>query len=260
MGWISTCWDIVRRTFGYTNHTLLPEALESWPVPLFERLLPRHMQIVYAINSRLLGEARKSGQFDDHAIGTISLIDEGGERRVRMGNLAFAGSHSVNGVSALHTDLMKVTVFADLHKLYPARINNKTNGVTFRRWLMQCNHGLFELIREAIGDRFMDDAEALRELDNFADDTAFQERFLAVKRFNKVALADLLRKRINARIDADALFDIQIKRIHVYSGSCSTSSRRWRFMTRSARIPKKPGCRGSSCSAARRRPAIIMPS
>jgi starch phosphorylase len=215
-------WDITRRTFSYTNHTLLPEALESWPVPLFERLLPRHMQIVYAVNSRLLGEARRlknedgSGKFDDRAIGTISLIDEGGERRVRMGNLAFAGSHSVNGVSALHTELMKETVFADFHQLYPSRINNKTNGVTFRRWLMQCNHGLFELIREAIGDRFMDDPESLRDLDRFADDSAFQEKFVAVKRANKAALADLLRHRINARIDPAALFDIQIKRIHEY--------------------------------------------
>jgi starch phosphorylase len=209
-------WEITRKTFSYTNHTLLPEALESWPVPLFERLLPRHMQIVYAINSRLLAEARRKGGFDDQAIGTISIIDEGGERRVRMGNLAFAGSHSVNGVSALHTDLMKQTVFADFHKLYPTRINNKTNGVTYRRWLMQCNPGLFSLIREAIGDRFMDDAEALRDLDAFANDAAFQEKFTAVKYENKVALSNLLRQRINARIDPKALFDIQIKRIHEY--------------------------------------------
>ena len=209
-------WDITRRTFSYTNHTLLPEALESWPVPLFERLLPRHMQIVYAINSRLLGEARKSGQFADSSIGAISLIDEGGDRRVRMGNLAFAGSHSVNGVSALHTDLMKQTVFADLHRLYPARINNKTNGVTFRRWLMQCNRGLTGLIREAIGDGFLDDAEKLRDLDRFADDSAFREKFLAVKRANKAALSTLLRDRLNARLDPAALFDIQIKRIHEY--------------------------------------------
>ncbi|MET0372128.1 MAG: glycogen/starch/alpha-glucan phosphorylase [Sphingobium sp.] len=209
-------WDITRRTFSYTNHTLLPEALESWPVPLFERLLPRHMQIVYAVNSRLLAEARRKGSFEDGAIGTISLIDEVGERRVRMGNLAFAGSHSVNGVSALHTGLMKQTVFADLHRLYPNRINNKTNGVTFRRWLMQCNHGLFELIRDAIGDRFMDDPEALSDLDRFADDSAFQDKFLAVKKANKLALSNLLRQRFNARIDPAALFDIQIKRIHEY--------------------------------------------
>ena len=209
-------WDITRRTFSYTNHTLLPEALESWPVPLFERLLPRHMQIVYAFNSRLLAEARRKGGFDDQAIGTISIIDEGGERRVRMGNLAFAGSHSINGVSALHTDLMKQTVFADFHRLYPDRINNKTNGVTYRRWLMQCNPGLFGLIREAIGDRFMDDPEGLRELDAFAHDSAFQDKFTAIKRANKETLSNLLRQRINARIDPLALFDIQIKRIHEY--------------------------------------------
>ncbi|WP_336964065.1 glycogen/starch/alpha-glucan phosphorylase [Sphingobium aquiterrae] len=208
-------WDITRRTFSYTNHTLLPEALESWPVPLFERLLPRHMQIVYAVNSRLLAEARRKG-LGDGAISAISLIDEGGERRLRMGNLAFCGSHSINGVSALHTDLMKQTVFADLHSLYPDRINNKTNGVTFRRWLMQCNPGLFALIREAIGDRFMDDAEALRDLDGFAHDAAFQEKFREVKRENKVALSNLLRQRLNARIDPASLFDIQIKRIHEY--------------------------------------------
>ncbi|MDI1294373.1 MAG: glycogen/starch/alpha-glucan family phosphorylase, partial [bacterium] len=136
--------------------------------------------------------------------------------RVRMGNLAFAGSHSINGVSALHTDLMKVTVFADLHKLYPTRINNKTNGVTFRRWLMQCNPGLFGLIREAIGDKFMDDPEALRDLDPFADDSGFQAKFRAVKHANTVALSDLLRQRFNARIDPAAMFDIQIKRIHEY--------------------------------------------
>ena len=209
-------WDITRRTFSYTNHTLLPEALESWPVPLFERMLPRHMQIVYAINSRLLAEARRAGGFDDHAISAISLIDEGGERRVRMGNLAFTGSHSINGVSALHTELMKETVFADLHRLYPSRIQNKTNGVTFRRWLMQCNPGLFGLIRDAIGDAFMDDAERLRDLDAFATDSAFQDKFNAVKRANKEELSNLLRHRLNARLDPDAMFDIQIKRIHEY--------------------------------------------
>ena len=208
-------WDITRRTFGYTNHTLLPEALESWPVPLFERLLPRHMQLVYAINARLLVEARARG-LSDAAIGAVSLIDENGERRVRMANLAFAGSHSVNGVAALHTDLMKQTVFADLHGLYPTRINNKTNGITPRRWLMQCDPGLTALIREAIGDGFLDDAEQLTALDAFADDAAFQEKFAAVKRANKVMLAQDLRARKLVAIDPDALFDVQIKRIHEY--------------------------------------------
>ena len=211
-----TAWDIGRRTFSYTNHTLLPEALESWPVPLFERLLPRHMQIVYAINAKILVEARKDKGFEDQRIRNISLIEESGERRVRMGNLAFVGSHSTNGVSALHTELMKETVFADLHKLYPERINNKTNGITPRRWLMQCNPGLFNLVRDAIGDGFMDDAEALKALDAFADNKDFQEKFAAIKRENKNRLANLVGSRMGVRIDPAAMFDIQIKRIHEY--------------------------------------------
>ena len=209
-------WDITKRTFGYTNHTLLPEALESWPLPLFERLLPRHMQIVYAINAKLLREARAVDGIDDRAISAISLIDEGGERRVRMANLAFAGSHSVNGVAALHTDLMKRTVFADLHKLYPTRINNKTNGITPRRWLQECNPALTALIREAIGDGFLDDAEKLVDLAPFADDASFREKFAAVKRTNKVALAGFVKSSMGLRIDPAAMFDVQIKRIHEY--------------------------------------------
>ncbi|MFC3209053.1 glycogen/starch/alpha-glucan phosphorylase [Aquamicrobium soli] len=209
-------WDVTRRTFAYTNHTLLPEALESWPVPLFERLLPRHMQIVYAINAAVLLEARTTGRFDGGQIASISLIQENGDRRVRMGNLAFIGSHSVNGVSALHTELMKETVFADLHRLYPERINNKTNGITPRRWLFQCNSGLTGLAREAIGDRFLDDIEALGDLGKLAGDAAFREKFAAVKRANKARLANLVAERLGIKVDPSALFDIQIKRIHEY--------------------------------------------
>jgi len=211
-----TAWDITRRTFAYTNHTLLPEALESWPVPLFERLLPRHMQIVYAINAKLLREARQEKGFDGGEISAISLIDENGERRVRMGNLAFAGSHSVNGVSALHTELMKETVFATFHKLYPDRINNKTNGITQRRWLMQCNPGLTALLRDTIGDAWLDDFDRLRDLDAHAADAGFQQAFAAVKRANKERLATLVRERTGVRLDPAALFDIQVKRIHEY--------------------------------------------
>ncbi|HTV71972.1 MAG TPA: glycogen/starch/alpha-glucan phosphorylase [Rhizobiaceae bacterium] len=211
-----TAWDITKRTFGYTNHTLLPEALESWPVPLFERLLPRHMQIVYAINAQVLIEARAAGKFDDDQIRRISLIHEDGDRRVRMGNLAFVGSHSINGVSALHTELMKETVFHDLHRLYPDRINNKTNGITPRRWLIQSNQGLTELIRDAIGDTFLDDTERLGDLDKFADDASFRERFAAVKRANKERLANLVSDRLHIKVDPSALFDVQIKRIHEY--------------------------------------------
>ena len=209
-------WDITRATFGYTNHTLLPEALESWPLPLFERLLPRHMQIVYAINAKLLREAAKVEGIDGRAIAAISLIDEGGERRVRMANLAFAGSHSVNGVAALHTDLMKKTVFADLHRLYPDRINNKTNGITPRRWLQQCNPGLTALLAETIGEGFRDDAGALTALVPFADDASFRERFAAVKRSNKVALSSFIKESMGLGLDPDAIFDVQIKRIHEY--------------------------------------------
>ncbi len=210
-----TAWDLTKRTFAYTNHTLLPEALESWPVPLFERLLPRHMQIIYAINAQVLHEARAAGLADEQIRG-ISLIHEDGDRRIRMGNLAFVGSHKINGVSALHTELMKETVFSHLHRLYPERINNKTNGITPRRWLFQCNPGLTALAREAIGDAFLDDVTRLSGLDALAGDAAFRERFAAVKRDNKMRLATVVSERLGLRIDPSALFDIQIKRIHEY--------------------------------------------
>ena len=212
---VDTAWDITKRTIAYTNHTLLPEALESWPLPLFERLLPRHMQIIYAINSRVLREARKAG-LSDASIASISLIDEAGDRRVRMANLAFVGAHSVNGVAALHTELMKSTVFSNLHQLYPKRINNKTNGVTPRRWLMQCNPALTATLRDAIGDGFLDDAEKLTELNALAADPVLGERIAEVKRANKVALAAHLKDLTGIRVNPDALFDVQIKRIHEY--------------------------------------------
>lgn len=215
MAW-EKAWKITKATFGYTNHTLLPEALETWPVELFERLLPRHMQIVYRINADVILEARKERGFSDSDVAAISLIDESHGRRVRMGQLAFVGSHSINGVSALHTDLMKETVFADLHRLYPDRINNKTNGVTPRRWLNGCNPGLSGLIREAIGDGFLDDAERLVALEPFAKDAAFRDKFAKVKQANKVRLAALIRERTGVKVDPNALFDIQIKRIHEY--------------------------------------------
>lgn len=208
-------WEICKQTISYTNHTLLPEALETWPLPLFERMLPRHMQIIYAINSRVLREARRAG-CSDAQIAAISLIDESGERRVRMANLAFVGAHSVNGVAALHTDLMKETVFADLHALYPQRINNKTNGVTPRRWLQQCNPGLTKVILDAIGPAFLDDAEALCALNALADDPLLGDRIAEVKRSNKVALAEHIRKTMGIRLNPDAMFDVQIKRIHEY--------------------------------------------
>jgi starch phosphorylase len=209
-------WKITRATFSYTNHTLLPEALEHWPIHLFERLLPRQMQIIYAINTGIIREAAQEHGYDDGQVAAISLIDEGNGRRVRMGQLAFVGSHAVNGVSALHTDLMKQTVFRDLHALYPDRIQNKTNGVTPRRWLMEANPGLTGLITEAIGPGFLDDIEKIIEIDHLADDAGFRERFAAVKRQNKERLANIIGERMATSVDPGAIFDIQVKRIHEY--------------------------------------------
>ena len=209
-------WKLTKGTFGYTNHTLLPEALESWPVFLLERLLPRHMQIVYQINADVLADARDLANFSDAQIANVSLIDEAGGRRVRMGQLAFVGSHSINGVSALHTQLMKQTVFSDLHKLYPDRINNKTNGITPRRWLMQCNPGLTQLIADTIGPAFLDDIDRLKDLDGFAEDAGFQASFAQVKLENKRKLAQLIQDRLGIKVSPDAMFDVQIKRIHEY--------------------------------------------
>ncbi len=209
-------WEITRQTFSYTNHTLLPEALEHWPIHLFERLLPRQMQIIYAINAAVIRQAMESKGFDGGRIAAISLIDENNGRRVRMGQLAFVGSHAVNGVSALHTDLMKETVFHALHELYPDRIQNKTNGVTPRRWLMEANPGLTSLLKETIGEGFLDDISTIRDVERFATDAGFRDRFAAVKRENKARLADVISERLAISVDPDAIFDIQVKRIHEY--------------------------------------------
>ncbi len=210
-------WQITLGTFSYTNHTLLPEALETWPVHLFERVLPRHMQIIYRINAEHIEAAeRKDSSGFSERLASISLIDEQGDRKLRMGHLAFVGSHRVNGVSALHTDLMRETVFHDLHALFPDRIVNKTNGITFRRWLMQANPALTKLLCEVCGDEVLDDLPKISRLADHAADSALLERVAAVKRANKAALAQLVGDRLNLRIDPDALFDVQIKRIHEY--------------------------------------------
>ncbi len=215
MEW-DAAWKVTRDTFSYTNHTLLPEALETWPIHLFERLLPRQMQIIYQINAEVLREATTGKELDGATISAISLIDENNGRRVRMGQLAFVGSHAVNGVSALHTELMKETVFRDLHKVYPTRIENKTNGVTPRRWLFEANPGLTKLIEETIGPRFKDEIGELIKLDPHSEDAGFRERFAAVKRHNKTRLARLVEERLAIHLDPDAIFDIQVKRIHEY--------------------------------------------
>jgi glycogen phosphorylase len=208
-------WRITTNTISYTNHTLLPEALETWPVPLMERLLPRHMQIIYEINKLHL-DSMAGSRRPDMPHSDVSVIDEAGDRRVRMGTLAFLGSHHVNGVSALHTELMRRTVFRSLHQLYPERIVNKTNGITFRRWLFTANPRLTALLQDAIGPEILDDAMALGRLAPLADDTALHDQLIAARRANKVALGALIAERLGIALDADALIDVHIKRIHEY--------------------------------------------
>ena len=209
-------WEITQATFSYTNHTLLPEALETWPVPLMERLLPRHMQIIYMINAIHLDAVAKAHPNDAGLLESTSLIGEHYGRRVRMGSLSFIGAHKVNGVSALHTELMKSTVFAQFHKLFPDRIVNKTNGITFRRWLMEANPGLTKLLVDTVGPKVLDDPAAMSGFAAFADDAGVQDRFAAVRRERKVALGRVISERLGIRVDPDALFDVQIKRMHEY--------------------------------------------
>ncbi len=209
-------WDITRATFAYTNHTLLPEALEAWPVRMVERVLPRHMQIIYEINAKFLQRSKARTSGDNAKLSRMSLIDERGDRRVRMGNLAFLGSHKVNGVSALHTDLMKQTVFADFHEESPDRINNKTNGITPRRWLKQANPALSELISSRIGDGWIADLSQIAALKDKADDVVFREEFRRAKRKNKKRLAAYIARQTGEEVQVDSIFDVQVKRMHEY--------------------------------------------
>jgi len=210
-------WRLTTATLCYTNHTLLPEALETWPVGLMERLLPRHMQIIYLINAQHLDALRNRGLHDADLLRSVSLIEEGHGRRVRMGNLAFLGSHSVNGVSALHTGLMRKTVFTDLHQLYPQRINNKTNGITFRRWLYQANPRLTRLLVETLGEDVLDSPQTrLRDLEPFAEQVEFCRRFAEQRQANKRHLAKVIHERLGIQVDPEALFDVHVKRIHEY--------------------------------------------
>ena len=209
-------WEITSNTVNYTNHTLMPEALESWPVWLVERVLPRHLRIIYDVNARFLQRVRARGNASDGHLRNVSLIAEGRERRVRMSHLAFVGSHKVNGVSALHTELMKQTVFRDLHGEFPDKIVNMTNGITPRRWLQQCNAPLAQLITETIGDGWARDLTKLEALVPFADDAGFQAAFAEAKLENKRRLVDRLGTTYGHGLDVDALYDVQIKRFHEY--------------------------------------------
>jgi starch phosphorylase len=209
-------WRVTQRTFAYTNHTLLPEALEHWPVSLFARTLPRHLEIIYEINARFLDEVRLKYFGDEARVAALSLIDEHGERYVRMAHLATVGSHAVNGVAALHTELLKRSVLHEFHALWPERFSNKTNGVTPRRWLKLANPRLAGLLDEAVGRDWPRDLDALRGLEPLAGDAAFLERWRAIKRANKEDLAKAMARHCDAPLDPDTLFDVQVKRIHEY--------------------------------------------
>lgn len=209
-------WELTRRTLGYTNHTLLPEALEKWPVAWFERLLPRHLEIIYEINRRLLDEVRTRFPGDEGRVQRISLIEEGPIRHVRMANLAIVGSHSTNGVAEIHSRLLRTMTVKDLAELYPDRFSNKTNGVTPRRWLLMANPELSKTITEAVGDGWMTDLSQLKKLKPLADDKGLQEGFRKAKREAKSRFADWLKRTSGETVDPDSIFDCQIKRIHEY--------------------------------------------
>ncbi|HHK60629.1 MAG TPA: glycogen/starch/alpha-glucan phosphorylase, partial [Desulfobacterales bacterium] len=215
VGW-EKAWEISVRTFGYTNHTLMPEALETWPVDILGRVLPRHLEIIYEINHRFLTQVALQYPGDTDRLRRMSLIEEGPVKKVRMAHLAIVGSHRVNGVAALHSRLLRERIFPDFDEFFPGRFINITNGVTPRRWLAGCNPGLAALITEAIGDGWQTDLERLRQLEPLADDAAFCRQWRAVKEANKERLARLIRQRNDLVVQPTALFDVQVKRIHEY--------------------------------------------
>ena len=215
LGW-EEAWDLTQRTLAYTNHTLLPEALEKWPVPWFEVLLPRHLEIIFEINRRLLDAVRQRFPGDDGRVARTSVIEEGPAKHVRMANLAIVGSHSTNGVAAIHSGLLRSTTVKDLAEMFPERFSNKTNGVTPRRWLLLANPSLAGIITDAIGDGWITDLGQLTRLRRFADDRDFRQTFVAAKRAAKSAFADWLRATSGSSVDPDTIFDSQVKRIHEY--------------------------------------------
>lgn len=209
-------WDITVRTFSYTNHTLMPEALETWPVAMFEKILPRHMQIIYSINHHFLKDVMHQYPGDTEMMRRMSIIDESGDKRIRMAHLAIVGSHKVNGVAQIHTDLMKQTIFADFDRFYPGKIVNMTNGITPRRWLNQANPRLAKLISSHIGCDWIKDLTQLKNLALFAEDADFCAEFASAKRANKERFAEFMQQNYKISINVDSLFDVQIKRMHEY--------------------------------------------
>jgi len=213
----ATAWDICVKTFGYTNHTVLPEALERWPVSLMEKLLPRHMQIIYDINFRFLREVGFRYPGDTDRLRRMSIIEEGGdEKRIKMPNLAIIGSHSINGVAALHTEILKKNLFKDFYEFFPERFNNKTNGITQRRWLLKSNRNLSKTIKAKIGDSWVTNLYDLKKLEKFSRDKSFQQEWFEVKQMNKKRFAEVVFEKNGVKVNTDSMFDFQVKRIHEY--------------------------------------------
>ncbi len=208
-------WELTQKCLAYTNHTVMPEAIEQWDLEMFGNLLPRHLEIIYEINHRFIAEVKSKG-FDDAFASRVSIIGEGDRKRVRMGNLAVVGSKAVNGVAALHTELLKKHVFQDFYKLWPEKFQNKTNGITHRRWLVSANPDLARLITGKIGREWMKDLSKIRELEKFADDAAFQNDWNRVRKDNKIKLARIIKNDCGITVDPDSMFDTQVKRIHEY--------------------------------------------
>ncbi len=211
-----TAWDLTVRTFAYTNHTVMPEALETWAVPMFEKLLPRHMQIVYEINDRFLKDLAAEYPGDPDRLSRMSLIEEGNPKKVRMAYLAIIGAHSVNGVSELHSQLLKEHLFRDFYEVYPGRFNNKTNGISHRRWLIKANQPLARLLNGSIGDGWEKDLRKIDKLAAFSQDRTFKKKWQQVKQDNKKVLAGIIHAQTGIQVNPDSMFDVQIKRIHEY--------------------------------------------
>lgn len=215
LGWEKS-WEITVKTFAYTNHTLMPEALEKWGVDMLTEMLPRHMEIIYEINHRFLETVSQAYPNDTNKLAKLSIIEEGGEKKVRMAHLAIVGSHSVNGVAALHTHLLKSRIFKDFHKFYPGKFNSKTNGITPRRWLLQANPELADLISSNLGFGWITDLAQLRQLEPLAEDEKFRRSWREIKRANKARLAAYIMQKTGIEVDPDSMFDVQVKRIHEY--------------------------------------------
>ena len=209
-------WDITSRTFGYTNHTLMPEALEKWPVRFFQEFLPRHLSIIYEINRRFLRQVMNKFPDDGGRVARMSLIEEGPDKQVRCASLSVVASHKVNGVAQLHSELLKKHLFKDFHDMWPNKFISITNGITQRRWLLKANPEMAALITEKIGDQWITDLERLKELENFVDDGGFKERLRSIKRENKLRLVELIKRENHVDVDPDTLFDVQVKRLHEY--------------------------------------------